>query len=35
VETIEFHDRLYDELKLPDELRWMIDHENVMTLLGA
>ena len=34
-EIIEFHDRLYDELKLPDELRQKIDHENAQMLFGA
>ena len=34
-QIIAFHDRLYDELKLPDELRQRIDRENAVTLFGA
>jgi len=34
-ELIHFHDRLYDELQLPDELRAKIDRENALTLFGA
>ena len=34
VGIIEFHDRLYDELKLPDEIRRRIDRENAVTLFG-
>ena len=33
-EIIAFHDRLYDELKLPDELRQKIDRENATVLFG-
>jgi len=34
-ETIAFYDRLYDELKLPDEIRRKIDYENAALLFGC
>ena len=33
-EIIEFHGQLYDELKLADEIRQRIDHENAQMLFG-
>jgi len=34
-EIVAFHDRLYDELKLPGELRQKIDHGNADALFGV
>ena len=34
-EIIAFHDRLYDELRLPDEIRRKIDSENAAALFGC